>query len=125
VPLALEHERTDPGYVAGRLFAILEKIQTDSAGGDLSETIKDRYFASASGTPARVFPGLIRVGRHHLTKMDPRLKTYFEKRIGEVVAKLQLFPSHLNLEDQGLFAIGYFHQREYLFTPKKKDVDVK
>jgi CRISPR-associated protein Csd1 len=119
VPVSLDVNRTEPAYVTGRLFALLEKIQTDSAAGDLNATIKDRYFSSASATPGVVFPRLIRLSQHHLAKMEPRQKVYYERQLGEVMNKLDGFASHFPLEDQGLFAVGYFHQRQDLFTSKK------
>jgi CRISPR-associated protein Csd1 len=123
VPVALDTNRADPGYVTGRLFALLEKIQSDSAGGDLNATIKDRYFSAASSTPGIAFPRLIRLSQHHLAKLEAGQKIYYERQLGEVMGKLRDFPSHLRLEDQGLFAIGYFHQRQDLFTKKPKDVN--
>jgi CRISPR-associated protein Csd1 len=120
IPVALNPDRTDPAYVTGRLFALLEKIQTDSAEGDLNKTIKDRYFSAASATPGLVFPRLLRLAQHHLGRMDVGQKVYYEKQLGEVVGKLCAFAPHLGLEDQGLFAIGYFHQRQDLFTKKSK-----
>jgi CRISPR-associated protein Csd1 len=120
VPVALDVNRPDPPYVTGRLFALLEKIQSDSAGGALNTTIKDRYFSAASATPGTVFPRLIRLSQHHMAKMETGQKVYYEKLLGEAINKLDGFARHLNLEDQGLFAVGYFHQRQSLFTSKKK-----
>lgn len=119
VPVALDSQRTDPGYVTGRLFALLEKIQSDSAGGDLNATIKDRFFSAASATPGIAFPRLIRLSQHHLAKMDVGQKIYYERQLGEVMNKLDGFAQHLNLQEQGLFAVGYFHQRQDLFTSRK------
>jgi CRISPR-associated protein Csd1 len=119
VPVALDTTRTDPGYVTGRLFALLEKIQTDSAGGQLNATIKDRYFSSASATPGAVFPRLIRLSQYHMAKMETGRKIYFEKQLGEVMNKLDGFARFFSIEDQGMFAVGYFHQRQDLFTSKK------
>jgi CRISPR-associated protein Csd1 len=121
ITVALDTNRKDPAYVTGRLFALLEKIQSDSLGGDLNTTIKDRYFSAASATPGIVFPRLIRLSQHHLAKMDTGQKIYYERQIGEVVGKLDGFAQHLSLEDQGLFAIGYFHQRQNLFTSRKNE----
>ena len=117
--VALDTSRTDTAYVTGRLFALLEKIQTDSLGGDLNATIKDRYFSAASATPAFVFPRLIRLSQYHLAKMETGQKVYYDRLVGEVVSKLNGFANHMGMEDQGLFAIGYFHQRQDLFTSKK------
>lgn len=119
ISVALDTTRTEPPYVTGRLFALLEKIQSDSADGTLNSTIKDRYFSAASATPAVVFPRLIRLSQHHLARMQPGQKVYYEKQLGEVVGKLDSFARHFNLEDQGLFTVGYFHQRQDLFTSKK------
>jgi CRISPR-associated protein Csd1 len=125
VSVALDVNRTDPAYVTGRLFALLEKIQTDSANGDLNATIKDRYFSSASATPGIVFPRLLRLSQHHLARMDTGQKIYYEKQIGDVMGKLNGFDHHLNLEQQGLFAVGYFHQRQDLYTSRKKEGDTE
>ncbi len=119
VPVALDRSRNESGYVSGRLFALLEKIQADSAGGELNATIKDRYFSAASATPGLVFPRLIRLSQHHLAKLEKAQKIYHERQLAEVIGKLQDLPSHLLLEQQGLFAIGYYHQRQDLFTSKK------
>jgi CRISPR-associated protein Csd1 len=101
----------------GRLFAELEKSQEDALPG-INATIKDRFFGAASATPGSVFPRLIRMNQHHLGKLEPAGKTYHEKRIQEICQKLNLFPSHLNLQQQGLFALGYYHQRQDIFTKK-------
>lgn len=118
VPVALDINRSEPAYVTGRLFALLEKIQDESSGGNLNATIKDRYFSSASATPGVVFPRLIRLSQYHLAKIDGGLKVHREKQLGEIMNKLNAFPSHFNLDDQGLFAVGYFHQRQDFFTRK-------
>lgn len=117
--MALDRQRSNAGYVAGRLFALLEKIQEDSAEGDLNATIKDRYYSSASATPGVVFPRLIRLSQHHLGRLDRGPRIFFEKQVGEVMTMLSAFPPHLGIEDQGMFAVGYYHQRQDLFTSRK------
>jgi CRISPR-associated protein Csd1 len=115
----LDTTNTDPAYCCGRAFAMLEKIQTDSADGELNTTIKDHYFSSASTTPALVFPRLFRLNQHHLAKLEHGSRIYREKQLGEVLSKLNGFPRLLSLEDQGKFVLGYFHQRQDLYTSKK------
>ena len=115
----LDTTNTDPAYCCGRAFAMLEKTQTDSADGELNTTIKDRYFSSASTTPALVFPRLFRLNQHHLAKLEYGSRIYWEKQLGEVLSKLSVFPRLLSLEDQGKFVLGYFHQRQDLYTSKK------
>ncbi len=117
--MALDPDRTEPAYHLGRLFAELEKTQEDAQPG-INATIKDRYFGSASATPGSVFPRLIRLCQHHLGKLEKGSQTYHEKRIQAIMDRLDDFPSHLGLRDQGLFAIGYYHQRQDLFTKKSK-----
>lgn len=119
VPVALDIERTDTAYVTGRLFALLEQIQSASVGGELSATIRDRYFSAASCTPGVVFPRLLRLGQHHLAKLPTGQRIFYEKQLDEVMGKLDGFASHLGLEAQGMFAVGYFHQRQDLYTSKK------
>ncbi len=119
IPMSLDSDRDDAAYCLGRLFAELEKTQEDALPG-INDTIKDRYFGSASATPGSVFPRLIRLSQHHLGKLEKPSRTYHEKRIQEICSKLNGFPGHLNLKDQGLFAIGYYHQRQDIFTKKSK-----
>ncbi len=113
----LNPNRTEASYQLGRLFAALEKCQEDALPG-LNATIKDRYFGAASSTPASVFPRLIRMSQHHIGKLEGGKKINAEKRSQEIVGHIETFPSHFGLVDQGLFAIGYYHQRQSFFTKK-------
>lgn len=115
----LDVERSEDSYHLGRLFACLERAQEDALPG-LNATIKDRYFGAASATPATVFPRLVRLSQHHLAKLDGGKKVVAERRIQEVIGRVNAFPRHLGLVDQGLFAIGYYHQRQDFFTKKPK-----
>jgi CRISPR-associated protein Csd1 len=108
------------GYHLGRLFAVLEKIQEEANPG-LNATIRERYYGAACCSPVSVFPTLMRLKNHHLAKLNKGRKTNFEKLIGEIVGNFDEFPSHLWLHEQGKFAVGYYHQRQDLFTSKKED----
>lgn len=117
--MSLDINRSDPAYVLGRLFATYEKIQRDGLGEKLNRTIRDSYFSSASATPAAVFPRLCRLSQHHLNKIEyPGLKISRDKLLGELYAKIQTFPTHLSLRDQGEFAVGYYHQTQDFYTKK-------
>ena len=114
--MSLDRERNDIGYVLGRLFAVLEKTQSE-ANPSLNTTIGDRYFGSASSTPIAVFGTLMRLSPHHLSKLEYEGRAVHLKwEIGQILDKCQKFPNHLNLEQQGLFAIGYYHETQFLFT---------
>ena len=123
VSVMLDTEREEPAYQLGRLFASLERAQEDALPG-LNATIKDRYFGAASSTPASVFPRLVRMSQHHVRKLEGGKKVVAEKRLQEIMGRLQDFPAHLGLADQGLFAIGYYHQRQDFFTKKPKPESV-
>jgi CRISPR-associated protein Csd1 len=117
VPMSLNIERRDPAYRLGRLFALLEKAQKDATNP--TATIRDRYFGAASATPAAVFPQLLRLGQHHISKAE--YGGYTDKLIAEVVDGIDELPNHLSLEDQGLFTLGYYHQRNALFRKSEKE----
>ncbi|HRR34561.1 MAG TPA: type I-C CRISPR-associated protein Cas8c/Csd1 [Kiritimatiellia bacterium] len=116
--MSLDKDNTHVGYRLGRLFAVLEKIQQEANPG-INATIRDKFYASASSTPSTVFGNLMRLKNHHLSKLDnPGRRIWFEKLLGEIVAELPEFPAHLKLDDQGRFAIGYYHQVQDLWTKK-------
>lgn len=113
--VSLDIENKNSGYRLGRLFAILEKIQEEANPG-INATIRDRYYSSASGAPASVMPILMRLKNHHLSKIEKGRAIYLERLLGETLSEVTDFPSQLNLQDQGRFAIGYYHQRQSFFT---------
>ncbi len=117
VTMALDKETTDIAYRLGRLFAVLEKAQRDAIPG-ANTTIKDRYYGSASATPSIVFPQLLRLSQHHIQKADYGYMA--DKMIEEIMQDIQGFPAHLSLDDQGLFAIGYYHQRKDFYPNSNK-----
>lgn len=117
IPIMLDPENTDSAYLLGRLFAVLEKTQ-DDALGLLNAGIRDRYYSAASATPASVFPRLLKTYQHHLGKLSPGAKINREKLVQEIFAPVVTFPRQLTLQQQGLFAIGYYHQRRDLFSKK-------
>lgn len=116
--VSLDKENVNIAYCLGRLFAVLEKIQEEANPG-INATIRDRFYASASSTPGVVFGNLMRLKNHHLSKLTSGRAIYFEKLLGEVILKFTAFPTHLSLDEQGLFAIGYYHQRQDFFMKKE------
>jgi CRISPR-associated protein Csd1 len=121
VTMALNENSTSIAYRLGRLFAVLEKAQEEAIPG-ANATIKDRFFGAASATPSVVFPQLIRLSQHHLAKLDTGPKIHKEQLIQSILEGIDPakgFPAHLNLEDQGMFALGYYHQRKAFFTKKE------
>ncbi len=114
VPMSLDKAKNEPAYLLGRLFSVFERAQEDALGGQLNTTIKDRYFSSASATPRTVFPILLRLNQHHVARGGHG--DAYNRIIGEIMELLpaERLPVHMTVEDQGLFAIGYYHQRNDL-----------
>lgn len=107
-------------YLLGRLFAILEGLQ-QAANPGINTTIRDRYFNSACATPAVVFPQLIKLAQAHLKKLGGGLEVNYNKQIGDILAKFsQDYPATLNLYDQGIFQLGYYHQTQARYTKKEE-----
>lgn len=115
--MSLDTTRTETAYLLGRLFAVLEKTQQDALP-EINATIRDRYYSGASATPAVVFPRILRTYQHHLGKLEGGHKVNRERLVQEIVDLISTFPGNLNLQQQGQFAIGYYHQRKDFFTKK-------
>ncbi len=107
-------------YLLGRLFAVLEGLQQRANPG-INTTIKDRYFNSASATPAIVFPQLINLAQKHLNKLDGGLAVYYDKQITELSSRItQTLPTRMSLAEQSAFQLGYYHEIQRRYTAKAK-----
>lgn len=113
----LKEDHPHPAYHCGRLMAVLDYLQY-RALGDVGAGVVERYYAAASATPALVLGRLLRLAQFHLAKLETRDRRGFEHRIGQVMNRLEDgFPPPLSLEEQSLFALGYYHQKA--FRPPK------
>lgn len=120
IKVMLDKENTNQGYLCGRLFAVLDKIQQDA---NHINSIQERYMNSASATPATVFATILNLSSHHSEKLNEGARIFYEKLKQEIISKLPAdgFPTHLDLQDQGRFFVGFYHQRQDLFTSKKDE----
>lgn len=108
-------------YQLGRLFAVLEEIQ-DAANPGINATIKDKYFNSASATPAMVFPVLENLSQKHLRKLPIGNKVRLDKMKQDIIAHLSTeYPARLSLAEQGAFQIGYYHQTQARYAGKNTE----
>lgn len=123
IEIMLDKSNTNSGYLCGRLFAVLDKIQGEANG---ISSIRERYMNAASATPASVFATILNLSSHHLEKLTKEsTKVFYEKLKQEIIDKIPAdgFPAHLDLQDQGRFFIGYYHQRQSLFTKETENND--
>ena len=116
----LNPDHPEPAYHCGRLLAVLAELQY-AALGDVGAGVVQRYYAAASQMPGLILGRLVRNAQFHLNKPDkPWLGSKFEKPMMEIVGNLKdRFPQTLNLEGQGLFALGYYQQLAALREAKK------
>jgi len=126
ITVALDPDNMNQGYRLGRLFAVLEKIQEDANPG-LNATIRDRFYGAASSTPVSVFPQLLKLKNHHLSKLENvGFRVTHERRLSEIIGGLETsMPAHLSMDDQARFALGYYHQRQALFASNKENPETK
>lgn len=120
--MTTEMKDKSSAYIIGRLFAVLEKIQKEAINS--TNTISTKYFSSASTTPKSVMGQLIRNAQHHLAKIKDGdkgigLAVYYDKRLAEIYGQLQEYPNMLDAVGQAEFAMGYYHEKQYLYTSKK------
>ncbi|MFH7326889.1 type I-C CRISPR-associated protein Cas8c/Csd1 [Desulfurivibrio sp. C05AmB] len=120
----LDTKNENIGYVLGRMFAVLERIQ-EQANTSLNKTIRDTYFSAATSSPLVIFKRLQELAVHHLAKIRNSGKStvWLEKLMGEIMGKVPAvgIPATLSLEDQGRFAVGYYHQRQDFFKSNKEE----
>ena len=120
ITVSLDENNENTPYRLGRLFAVLEKIQRDALGDNINSTIKDKYFSGASTTPAKIFPIIMRLSQHHIAKLEHKI--YYERLKGDILSDIDEFPNYLNLEEQGMFILGYYHQNVEIYRKKKESI---
>ena len=127
-----ESKTTDLPYRLGRLFAVLEALQLEAfrdgnnKDSKPNTTIKDQFFSSACATPVVAFPIIVGRAQNHLRKLKVKnkegLARYYSGMMDEIIGNFEekRYPAHLSLEDQGIFQIGYYHQRQRMYAKKEE-----
>lgn len=117
----LNPDHPDPAYHCGRLLAVFASLQR-AALGDVGAGVVQRYYAAASQTPGLTLGRLAANARNHLGKLEGGLAFWFEGKIADVMSRLgDRAPRILDLEGQGLFALGYYQQLAALRQSAKDD----
>ena len=124
IKVMLDRDNQNQGYLCGRLFAVLDKIQDEA---NKQHSIRERYMNAASATPASVFATILNLSSHHSEKLNEGRRINFEKEKQEIFDKISSdgFPPHLDLQDQGRFFVGYYHQMQDFFTKKEKQQETE
>ncbi len=128
IQVKLDPGNTKTAYVWGQIFSVMESIQRAALGKEINAGIRERYFSSASTTPSSTFGRIMKQTQNHLTKLKGEkagLAVIFDQELCELVAKLNELPTIFSLEDQGFFAIGYYHQRQAIFEKAKEKKELK
>jgi CRISPR-associated protein Csd1 len=122
--VSLNPDSTNIPYTLGRMFSVLEAIQS-AANPGINATIKDKYFSSASTIPATIFPTLVDLAQKHLRKLkssNTGLAIFYEKQLSELAETIgDTFPARLNLPQQGSFQLGYYHQTAARYQKKEEN----
>jgi CRISPR-associated protein Csd1 len=122
--MSLDSKNNDAPYLLGRLLAVLENLQTAAQGQGLNRTIVDRFYGAASTRPGVVFPQLLKLSKHHLAKAGKKAEgrtTFLDRELGNIINGIEPggFSATLSLEQQGNFALGYYHQRQSFYKKKE------
>ena len=122
-------------YRLGRLFAVLEALQLEAFRDNNNRdskpntTIKDQFFSSACATPVVAFPIIVDRAQKYLRKLKAKnkegLARYYSDMMDDIIGNFEekRYPAHLSLEDQGIFQIGYYHQRQRMYAKKEEKDD--
>ena len=118
--MSLNENSTNIPYTLGRLFAVYEQVQLLANPG-INTTIKDKYFNSAASIPATIFPTLDSLCAKHLRKLKAGQRIYWDKQITQLKNVLgEANPLRLTLPEQGSFNLGYYHQKQSIYTKKEE-----
>lgn len=124
ISMGVDKDNTDIGYRLGRLFAVIEHIQSDAVPG-ATATVRDRFFGAAAATPRRIFPVILKNAQHGLAKIrkeKPGWAITLDKSVQTILGDVdprEGFPATMTLEQQGMFVLGYYHQRQDLYTKQE------
>lgn len=119
-------ENDSEGYALGLLMAVLERLQQEALE-NVNASVVDRYFSGASANPKTVFVRLLKNARHHASKASGmegkggfvfRLERIIDEIANRFDPKRNGFPASLNIEQQGLFILGYHQMRKWLWMTR-------
>ena len=125
-----QNDRNDTrqAIVCGKIFAVMEGIQRAAQGKDLNAGIRERFFSFASTSPAPAFGRLMKLSQNHISKLKhekPGLAVILDRQLQELCSLLKGFPAIFSLEEQGQFALGYYHQKQQDYDNAKNNKELQ
>jgi len=121
----LNPNHPESAYHCGRLLAIFSNLQY-AALGDVGAGVVQRYYVAASQTPGLILGRLTSNARNHLGKLEGGLAWWYENQIADVMGHMgDGAPRILDLNGQGLFALGYYQQLAALRLGKKTNEPIE
>jgi len=124
----LDPTNLSPAYVCGHIFAVMESIQRAALGKDLNVGIRERFFSFASTNPSPAFGRLMKLSQNHITKLKHEragVAIILDQQLRELCSNINEFPVVFSLEEQGQFALGYYHQKQKDYNDYKKHEELK
>lgn len=126
-------EQNDPNdkssaIVCGKIFAVMESIQRAALGKEINAGIRERFFSFVSTSPAPAFGRLMKLSQNHISKLKhekPGLAIILDKQLQELCSLLNVFPPIFSLEEQGQFALGYYHQKQEDYDNYKNNKEMQ
>lgn len=119
---------TDPAIVCGKIFAVMERIQKAALGNEINAGIRERFFSFASTSPAPAFGRLMKLSQNHISKLKhekPGLAVILDRQLQELCGQINGFPAIFSLEEQGQFALGYYHQKQHDYENAKGNKELQ
>jgi CRISPR-associated protein Csd1 len=122
----LDEEHPSAAYHCGRLMAVMARLQR-TVMPEVRTGVVQRYYAAASATPALVLGRLERLSKFHLGSLGrdkPGLAVWYDQTMASIHSRIdpRALPKALTLEEQSLFALGYYQQ---LAFRKPDDADIE
>ena len=116
----LDREHPDPAYHCGRYLAVADAVYYSASDGSSENYVSKRYYTSLSTTPASTVGRIISNVQHQLDKLRRTRggrATNLDQKITQIMGRIGNFPKTLRPNEQALFALGFYHQRDHIMTP--------
>lgn len=121
--LALNETKIERSYLFGRLLAVMEKVERDTYDKEEQREPNAIRMQSAFCEKPYYYANLIHNSLNpYFARLNPGQRTFYKKLIGSIMELLSEFTeSELNKPLTEAYLMGYYLQRNNLYTAKKKE----